>query len=90
MAQWCRSPKNNPIATRILPHLAIEARFVAMFQREARLASMLTHTNIVQIIELGEEDGSYFIAMEFVDGAPLQLVSDCFMLGRRTDTEAFV
>ena len=59
------------VVKRILPHLAEEPRFVDMFQREARLAALLHHTNVVQIYELGEADGSFFISMEFVDGLPL-------------------
>ena len=56
---------------RILPHLAREKRFVAMFLDEARIASALRHPNIVQIYELGEERGEYFIAMEYIEGADL-------------------
>ena len=59
------------VVKRMLPHLAEETRFVEMFQREARLAALLHHTNVVQIFELGEDAGSYFIAMEYVDGLPL-------------------
>ena len=53
---------------RILPHLAETADFVRMFLSEARLAARLSHPNIVHIYELGQVDGDYFIAMEFVDG----------------------
>jgi len=59
------------VVKRMLPHLAEEPRFVEMFQREARLAALLHHTNVVQIFELGETEGSFFIAMEYVDGMPL-------------------
>ncbi|MBI1947653.1 MAG: serine/threonine protein kinase [Deltaproteobacteria bacterium] len=59
------------VVKRMLPHLAEEPRFVEMFQREARLAALLHHTNVVQIYELGETDGAFFIAMEYVDGMPL-------------------
>ncbi|HVK75252.1 MAG TPA: serine/threonine-protein kinase [Kofleriaceae bacterium] len=53
---------------RILPHLADSTDFVGMFLDEARLAARLTHPNIVHIYELGSVDGSFFIAMEYVDG----------------------
>ena len=59
------------VVKRMLPHLAEEQRFVEMFQREARLAALVHHTNVVQIFELGELEGSFFIAMEYVDGMPL-------------------
>ncbi len=53
---------------RILPHLAETPDFVRMFLDEARLAARLSHPNVVHIYELGQVDGDYFIAMEFVDG----------------------
>ena len=42
-----------------------------MFLDEARLAAQLSHPNIGQIFDLGEVDGGYFIAMEFIDGVDL-------------------
>lgn len=53
---------------RILPHLAADQAFVQMFLAEARLAARLSHPNIVQIHELLESNGQYYIVMEFVDG----------------------
>jgi serine/threonine-protein kinase len=55
----------------ILPELADDERFVTMFRDEARIAAQLSHPNICQIYELGEQDGQYFIAMEYLDGVPL-------------------
>lgn len=55
----------------ILPHLAREERFISMFLDEARIAARLQHPNIVEIYELGEENGEYFIAMEYLDGGDL-------------------
>jgi serine/threonine-protein kinase len=47
--------------------------FVEMFLNEARLAAMLSHPNVVHILELGQaEDGSWFIAMEHIDGRSLR------------------
>ncbi|WP_043432724.1 serine/threonine-protein kinase [Cystobacter fuscus] len=56
----------------ILPHLAQEPAFVEMFLSEAMLAARLTHPHIVQIFDFGEADGSYFLAMEYVDGPSLR------------------
>jgi eukaryotic-like serine/threonine-protein kinase len=60
---------------RILPHLARDKSFVDMFLNEARLASRLDHPNIVSIFDLGEANGNYFIAMEFIDGPNLRVVA---------------
>lgn len=57
---------------RILPNFASDAEFVRMFLDEARLAALLNHPNIVQIFELGEHDGAYYVAMEHVDGSSLR------------------
>src|SRR5438552_5671450 len=59
---------------RILPHLARDRQFVEMFLNEARLAARLDHPNIVSIYDLGEANGNYFIAMEFIDGPSLRAV----------------
>jgi serine/threonine-protein kinase len=60
---------------RILPHLARDRQFVEMFLNEARVASQLDHPNIVSIFDLGESNGNYFIAMEFIDGPSLRAVA---------------
>ncbi|KFE71194.1 serine/threonine protein kinase [Hyalangium minutum] len=62
------------VVKRILPHLATESSFVDMFLSEARLAAQLNHPNIVQIFDFGEADGTYFIAMEYIDGVNLREV----------------
>lgn len=56
---------------RVLPHLAEDAKFVQMFLAEARIAATLDHPNIVHVTDIGEEDGEYFFAMEYVHGANL-------------------
>jgi serine/threonine-protein kinase len=45
---------------------------VGMFLDEARLSARLSHPNIVNTYEVGEADGRFFIAMEYLDGQPLQ------------------
>jgi serine/threonine protein kinase len=59
------------VVKRILPHLTENPGFVKMFIDEATLCGRLSHPNIIQVYEFGREDGSYFIAMEFVDGLNL-------------------
>lgn len=62
------------VVKRLLRHLAADPAFVKMFLEEARLAALVTHPNVVQIFELGEEHGTYFIAMEYVRGRSLREV----------------
>ncbi|HEX6245281.1 MAG TPA: serine/threonine-protein kinase, partial [Polyangiales bacterium] len=54
---------------RILPQFAVDSDFVHMFIDEARLAARLDHANIVQVFDFGQHDGSFYIAMELVDGS---------------------
>ena len=63
------------VIKRILPDLSDNEEFVAMFLNEARLAALLNHPNIIQIFELGKEAGTYFIAMELVDGTNLRILT---------------
>ncbi|HEX4621769.1 MAG TPA: protein kinase, partial [Myxococcaceae bacterium] len=51
------------VIKRILRHLAADAAFVRMFLNEARIAAVLAHPKVVQIYELGSEDGTCFMAM---------------------------
>jgi serine/threonine protein kinase len=62
---------------RILPHLAEDPSFVAMFLTEARLASRLHHTNLVQIFDCGQAKGGYYLAMEYIDGPNLRGLARC-------------
>ena len=55
----------------ILPELAQDSRFVAMFCDEARISAPLCHPNIVQVIDFGESQGELFMAMEYVEGVSL-------------------
>jgi serine/threonine-protein kinase len=57
---------------RILPHLARNRKFVAMFLDEARLSVYLNHANIVQVFDIARSQDDYFIVMEFVEGANLR------------------
>jgi serine/threonine protein kinase len=62
------------VIKRILPSLARDESFVNMLLTEARVSAMLHHPNIVQVHELGEVEGEYFLAMEYVDGADLSTI----------------
>jgi len=59
---------------RLLPHLAEDASFIKSFVREAKLASLLNHVNIVQIFELGRVGAEYFISMEYIDGKDIRRI----------------
>lgn len=56
---------------RILPRFGQDPQFVRMMVDEAKISVLLNHPNIAQILELGEQDGDYFIVMEFVPGQSL-------------------
>jgi serine/threonine protein kinase len=59
-------------AVKVLPpQLALDDFFLTRFQHEARIASELRHPNIVTIYDVGEDQGYHYIAMELVDGLPL-------------------
>jgi serine/threonine-protein kinase len=62
------------VIKRLLDKLAVDNEYVEMFLDEARINARLTHSNIVQVLELGQVDGKYFMAMEFVPGLSVSQV----------------
>ena len=56
-------------------HLAYDPEFVQMFLDEARLGAQLDHSNIVQTLGLGEQDGRYYLVMEYVAGMSVALMA---------------
>jgi serine/threonine protein kinase len=60
------------VLKRILPHLSADPHFIKMFLAEARLAAILDHPNVVQVFDLGYDEGDYYFTMEFVYGENLQ------------------
>ncbi len=66
--------EKNVVVKRMLAHLSGVPDFVAMFLDEARLAATLAHPNVVQILDLGLEEGCYFIAMEYLAGEDFSTV----------------
>jgi len=62
----------RPVAIkRILPHLVENRAFVDMFVDEARIAASVRHARVVQVHELAELDGEYFLVMEYIEGESL-------------------
>lgn len=62
---------NKLVAVKTLLGGAGDARLERMLQEEARIASLIQHPNVVHTLELGEHEGTLYLAMEWVDGEPL-------------------
>ena len=61
------------VAVKILRgDLSDDEKFIRRFQREANSASSLRHPNVVEMYDVGEDDGKYFIVMEYVAGKTLK------------------
>src|SRR4029453_5398848 len=61
------------VALKVLtPELAEDENFRARFLRESRLAASIDDPNIIPVYEAGEFDGTYYLAMRFVDGTDLE------------------
>ena len=64
---------DRDVAVKVLRgDLANDEKFVRRFQREALSASSLTHPNIVEVYDVGEDHGQYYIVMEYVEGRHLK------------------
>jgi len=66
-------------------HLAKQKPFVDRLLDEGRLAGMIKHPNVVEVHDLGELDGRYFVAMEYLEGEPLLAVLRAGGEGERLD-----
>ena len=75
---------------RILPHLSGNRDFIQMFTREARLAALLQHPNIVQIFDYGNIENVYFIAMEYIDGKNLGEILSALKQGLSAERAVFI
>ncbi|CAN5143884.1 Stk1 family PASTA domain-containing Ser/Thr kinase [soil metagenome] len=63
---------DRPVAVKVLvAEFATDPSFVARFRREAQAAANLNHPNIVGVYDWGEQDSTYFIVMEYVEGRSL-------------------
>ncbi len=63
------------VIKRLRPGLADDENFRTMFLDEARLAARLNHPNVVHTYEVGEHEGVYYIAMEYLEGQPLNKIA---------------
>lgn len=64
---------NRRVAVKILrPEFSSDEDFVQRFRREAQSAASLSHPNIVNIYDVGEEESTYFIVMEYINGPTLK------------------
>jgi serine/threonine protein kinase len=64
---------DKTVAIKVLfPYLATDASFTERFQREAKAAASIQHENIVNVIDFGESEGSFFIVMEHYQGRTLE------------------
>ena len=75
---------------RVLPHLAQNRDFINMFIREARLAAILQHPNIVQIVDFGKISDIYFIAMDYIRGKNLSEIMSSMGKGMTADQSVFI
>ncbi|MEM7312288.1 MAG: protein kinase [Planctomycetota bacterium] len=67
-------------------NVAIDTKTIARFQREARAAGKMHHTNIVTVFEVGEDDGAFFYSMQIIDGASLNRVIDAVKVLQRHES----
>jgi serine/threonine-protein kinase len=65
--------------------LASKRAFIDMLLEEARVAALVKHANVVDIYDLGEAGGEYFIAMEYLEGEPLLSLLYAGKQGQRLD-----
>ena len=79
------------VVKRILPQLAEDPGFVDMFIDEAKVTVRINHPKVVQVLDFGEVEGQYFIAMEYVEGIDgLALLRMCVQQGFRPTTHIAV
>ncbi len=56
----------------IQPHQAGNPGFIERFKREVRLTQQITHPNVCRVYDLGEQDGTYYLSMQWIDGETLR------------------
>ncbi|MBT8350654.1 MAG: serine/threonine protein kinase [Deltaproteobacteria bacterium] len=75
---------------KVLPHLSGNRYYIKMFIREARLAALLQHPNIVQITDYGNYHNAYFIVMEYINGMNLSEIMEKVKEGLPVDLSIFI
>jgi serine/threonine-protein kinase len=61
-----------PLAIKVMhPHVAARSEYVERFRREARAALLLAHPNVVRVLDFGQDAGTFYIVMEFIQGIAL-------------------
>src|SRR5215472_14842825 len=58
----------------ILPKLASDPSFQTMFLDETRIAAQIEHANVAHVLDVGEQHGTTYLVMEYVDGEALSVV----------------
>ncbi|MBI2900447.1 MAG: serine/threonine protein kinase, partial [Planctomycetes bacterium] len=75
--EGCHLALDKRVAVKVLdPLFASDAAFVERFIREARAAAKLDHPNIVQVLDVGGEQGTFYIVMQLIDGVALDAIAD--------------
>ncbi|MCR9164561.1 MAG: serine/threonine protein kinase [Nannocystaceae bacterium] len=73
--------RGRPVALKVvLPHLAGEARYARMFRTEAEVSGLMSHSNIVQCFDEGEDQGVSYLVMEWVEGINLVRLREALKL----------
>jgi len=73
------------VAVKVIhPHLANESEFVEMFLDEARIAAKIHHPNVCETLDLGEDEGLFFMVMEYVEGETLATLVRQLRKGQET------
>src|SRR5262249_6965285 len=76
-AQMSQAGIGPPVALKVLrPELAEDQSFVQMMIDEAKISMFLNHQNIVSVLDFAEEEGTYYIAMEYVQGTTIERLFD--------------
>ncbi|MBS2013872.1 MAG: protein kinase [Deltaproteobacteria bacterium] len=71
------------VIKRLRANLADDPEFIDMLVDEARIAARLNHPNVVQTHEVGDVDGKYYLAMEYLDGQSLNRIQNLSMARNR-------
>ncbi len=78
-----RESGHSVVIKRLLPELEARTDVVDLFLTEADVGRLLKHENVVQVLDAGDSDGRYYIAMEFVDGCDAEhLLADAWSKSR--------